>query len=313
VVVLWSKDSRRSDRVLYEASRAHQQGKLVPVLLPPLTLSEVPAPYTAFLDILPHAAAADLADVRCAGAHGCQAHLSPAGISRLPAVWANMDARVSLAHAPAVAGPCRRGSAVCPEAEVQEATSAPVNTDVDTDVDADDVVGAAIDPWLFRRVMGSFASGVTVVTTAVDGPDGPVVRGMTVSAFMSGSLEPPLCVISIRKAARMHPLLLAAGHFGVSILAKSQERISSHFAGVPMPNFEPELVWAGRTPMLANATAVIAADTTARHDCGDHTLLLGRIRHMAAAGFSPLLVHQGRYAGVAHPAEPSPEWVVDIW
>jgi flavin reductase (DIM6/NTAB) family NADH-FMN oxidoreductase RutF len=194
---------------------------------------------------------------------------------------------------------------------VQEVASAPVDTDVDPDVAGESA--PAIDPRLFRRVMGSFASGVTVVTTAADGPDGPEVRGMTVSAFMSGSLEPPLCVISIRKAARMHPLLLAAGHFGVSILAKSQERISSHFAGVPMPNFEPELIWAGRTPMLANATAVIAADTAARHDCGDHTLLLGRIRHMAAAGFPPLLVHEGRYAGVTHPAEPAPEWVVDIW
>jgi flavin reductase (DIM6/NTAB) family NADH-FMN oxidoreductase RutF len=166
-----------------------------------------------------------------------------------------------------------------------------------------------IDPILFRRAMSRFATGVTVITAAHDGEG----RGMTANAFMSGSLEPPLCVISIRKAARMHPLLLAAGHFGVSILAKSQERISSHFAGVPMPNFEPELIWAGRTPMLANATAVIAADTAARHDCGDHTLLLGRIRHMAAAGFPPLLVHEGRYAGVTHPAEPAPEWVVDIW
>jgi flavin reductase (DIM6/NTAB) family NADH-FMN oxidoreductase RutF len=161
--------------------------------------------------------------------------------------------------------------------------------------------------------MGSFASGVTVVTTVVEGPDGPQVRGMTVSAFMSGSLEPPLCVISIRKAARMHPLLIAAEHFGVSILARSQERVSTHFAGVPMPGFEPELVWAGRTPLLADAAAAIAADIAAQYDCGDHTLLVGRIRHMAAAGLPPLLVHEGRYAGIAHAAEAAPDWVVDIW
>ena len=167
----------------------------------------------------------------------------------------------------------------------------------------------AIDPQLFRRVMGSFASGVTVVTTVADGK----VRGMTVSAFMSGSLEPPLCVVSIRKQSRMHPLLIAAGHFGVSILAKSQERISSHFAGAPASDLAPELVWAGRTPLLADASAVIAADIVAQHDCGDHTLLVGHIRHMAAHGSSPLLVHGGRYAGVAHAAEPAPEWVVDLW
>src|SRR5262245_36373763 len=125
-----------------------------------------------------------------------------------------------------------------------------------------------IDPMLFRRVMGSFASGVTVVTTVADGQ----VRGMTVSAFMSGSLAPPLCVISIRKAARMHPLLIAAGHFGVSILAKAQERVSKHFAGAPMPDLVPDLTWAGRTPLLANASAVIAAELAAQYDCGDHTL-----------------------------------------
>jgi flavin reductase (DIM6/NTAB) family NADH-FMN oxidoreductase RutF len=82
---------------------------------------------------------------------------------------------------------------------------------------------------------------------------------------------------------------------------------------VPAPGFVPDLVWAGRTPMLANATAAIAADLAAHYDCGDHTLLVGRIRHMAAGGFPPLLVHEGRYAGVAHAAEPAPDWVVDIW
>lgn len=186
---------------------------------------------------------------------------------------------------------------------MQEETSAPVVDDA----------APAIDPRLFRRVMGSFASGVTVVTTVAGGK----VRGMTVSAFISGSLEPPLCVVCIRKQARMHPLLLAAGHFGVSILAKSQERISSHFAGAPASNpasnVVPEYIWAGRTPMLANVTAVIASDIVAQHDCGDHTLLVGRIRHMAASGFPPLLVHEGRYAGVAHAAEPASDWVVDIW
>ena len=136
---------------------------------------------------------------------------------------------------------------------------------------------------------------------------------MTVSAFMSGSLEPPLCVISIRKAARMHPLLLAAGHFGVSILAKTQERHQLPLRRRAGADLAPDLVWAGRTPMLANATAAIAADLTAQYDCGDHTLLVGSIRHLAAAGLPPLLVHEGRYAGVAHAAEPAPDWVVDIW
>ena len=71
---------------------------------------------------------------------------------------------------------------------------------------------ALVDHMLFRRVMGSFATGVTVITTEARGE----VRGMTANAFMSGSLEPPLCVISVAKRARIHPLLVEAGHFGVS-------------------------------------------------------------------------------------------------
>jgi flavin reductase (DIM6/NTAB) family NADH-FMN oxidoreductase RutF len=167
----------------------------------------------------------------------------------------------------------------------------------------------AIDPRLFRKVMGSFASGVTVVTTVA----GDEVRGMTVSAFMSGSLDPPLCVVSIRKQARMHPLLVAAGHFGVSMLARNQERISTHFAGAPVPGLMPELLWIGRTPLLANTTASIAADIEAQHECGDHTLFVGRIRFLAAHGRPPLLVHEGRYAGVSHvPSTPS-DWAMDFW
>ncbi|MBO0764688.1 MAG: flavin reductase family protein [Hyphomicrobiaceae bacterium] len=166
-----------------------------------------------------------------------------------------------------------------------------------------------MDPGQFRKVMGSFATGVTVVTTVARGQ----VHGMTVSAFMSGSLVPPLCVISIRKQARMHPLLIDAGHFGVSILTKNQERISTHFAGAPVADLALEYVWAGRTPLLANSASVIAADIAAQHECGDHTLLIGRIQYLAAYDRSPLLVHQGRYASASHAAEPAPEWVTDFW
>jgi flavin reductase (DIM6/NTAB) family NADH-FMN oxidoreductase RutF len=172
-----------------------------------------------------------------------------------------------------------------------------------------DTAAPPIDPALFRRVMGSFATGVTVVSTVADGQ----VRAMTVSAFMSGSLDPPLCVISIRKKARMHPLLIEAGHFGVSVLAKNQERLSSHFAGAPVTDLALEFLWAGHTPLLANAAAVIASDVATQYDCGDHTLLIGAIRYLAAHGRPPLLVHHGRYAGVTHATEPAPEWVVDFW
>jgi flavin reductase (DIM6/NTAB) family NADH-FMN oxidoreductase RutF len=60
------------------------------------------------------------------------------------------------------------------------------------------------------------------------------VRGMTANAFMSGSLEPPLCVVSVGKKARMHAFLLEAGHSGVNILARGQEPLIGHFAGRPV-------------------------------------------------------------------------------
>src|SRR6185437_5792231 len=84
-----------------------------------------------------------------------------------------------------------------------------------------------LDTGLFRRVMGRFATGVTVITAEAEGG----VRGMTANAFMSGSLSPPLCIISVAKKAKLHGVMTAGHVFGVSMLAQGQEAISRHFAG----------------------------------------------------------------------------------
>ena len=172
----------------------------------------------------------------------------------------------------------------------------------------DDKLGA-IDVTLFRRVMGSFATGVTVLSTEAGGE----VRGMTANAFMSGSLDPPLCVISVAKRARLHPCLIDAGHFGVSILARDQEKLSLHFSGGAVADLAPEFTRAGRTPVLAGACATIAANIEARHDCGDHSLFIGRITHLQAFARAPLIVHEGRYASLTYSLERAPEWVADFW
>jgi flavin reductase (DIM6/NTAB) family NADH-FMN oxidoreductase RutF len=153
-----------------------------------------------------------------------------------------------------------------------------------------------IEPTLFRKVMGSFATGVTVITTQLDGE----IRGMTANAFMSGSLEPPLCVISVARSARMHACLADAGHFGVSILGQGQRRLSEHFAGRPDANLQVDFQYMGRTPILADTACSIAADIVATHACGDHTLFIGHIVGLRAAPDRPLLVHGGRYATLAH-------------
>jgi flavin reductase (DIM6/NTAB) family NADH-FMN oxidoreductase RutF len=165
------------------------------------------------------------------------------------------------------------------------------------------------DHKLFRQVMSSFATGVTVISTEARGQ----IRGMTANAFMSGSLDPPLCVVSVAARARIHPMLVEAGHFGVSILSKDQERLSTHFAGGPAADTVPEFVRIGRTPVLAHPSAVIAADIAARHDCGDHSIFVGRIVHMEAFARPPLIVHDGRYASLTYSMERAPEWVADFW
>jgi flavin reductase (DIM6/NTAB) family NADH-FMN oxidoreductase RutF len=167
----------------------------------------------------------------------------------------------------------------------------------------------AVTPALFRNVMGRFATGVTVITA----PAGAEVRGMTVNAFMSGSLTPPLCIIAIAKSARMHEALLKATHFGVSMLAQGQEAVSVHFAGRSVEGLEVCFERMGGVPVLAGASAAIAAAVAARHDCGDHTLFIGRITDMRDEGRAPLVFQGGRYASLVYPQEPSPYPVIEFW
>ena len=164
-----------------------------------------------------------------------------------------------------------------------------------------------IEPRLFRRVMGRFATGVTVIT-AREGED---VRGMTATAFMSGSLDPPLCVVSIAKRAQMHKVLLKAGHYGVNILADGQEEYSRHFAGRRARTLEIGFAEIAGVPVLADACGRIATEIAARHDCGDHTLFVGHILHIDADDRAPLVYHAGRYGGFI-PGE-TDETVPEFW
>lgn len=155
--------------------------------------------------------------------------------------------------------------------------------------------------------MGRFATGVTVVTAVADGDR----RGMTANAFLSASLDPPLCVVSVAKRARMHAHLLKAGRFAVNILALGQEELATHFAGRPVAGLAVDFADIDGIPTIAVAGARITADLAAAHDCGDHTLFVGHIRFMAADDRPPLLYHAGRYAAlVPDPAAdaPSPEF-----
>lgn len=146
---------------------------------------------------------------------------------------------------------------------------------------------------LFRTVMGRFATGVTVVTTRI----GDETFGMTANAFMAGSLEPMLCVVSINQRAQMHGRLRQAGHYGVSFLSQEQQHLATHFAGKPIEGLLPEFDLADRTPILKRAVASVTADVVTTAECGDHTLFIGRITGLTLGDArAALLFYGGRYA-----------------
>lgn len=163
---------------------------------------------------------------------------------------------------------------------------------------------------LFRHVMGRFATGVTVVTTRI----GADVYGMTANAFMAGSLEPLLCVVSISRSAAMHARLLAAGHYGVSFLSVEQSHFAAHFAGKRLEHFAPEFDALGSVPILKRSLAAVAADILDAADCGDHTLFIGRIIDLTVgASERPLLYYGGRYGRLARFSQTAGDEPPEFW
>ena len=152
-----------------------------------------------------------------------------------------------------------------------------------------------VDAAQFRRVMGRFASGLTVITAEASGE----IRGMTASAFMSGSLDPPLIVISVARKARMHEHLLAAGRFGVNILCADQRDIATHFAGRAVEGLNAAFAVRDGIPILEACETVITATIETTYACGDHTIFLGRILTLTADDQPPLLYHAGHFRVLA--------------
>ena len=172
-----------------------------------------------------------------------------------------------------------------------------------------EAIAKPFDKALFRRAMGSFASGVTVV--GVDDADAGEPHGMTANAFMSGSAEPALCVVSVNKRARTHALVLKAGGFGVTILADDQEAIARHFAGQRTPLARYDFQRLAGAPVLGGACAQVAAKLTAPLDCGDHTLFVGEILGLEVAERAPLLYHRGTFRNFSQRVASAP--IPEFW
>jgi len=148
-----------------------------------------------------------------------------------------------------------------------------------------------IDPREFRRALGRFASGVTVITTEHEGQ----AHGMTANAFVSVSLDPPLVLVSVDNRARLHGILPRSGRYGVSVLSAGQEDLSRHFAGRPQPGLEVPFVWRGGIPLLEGALAHLVCRVVDEHPTGDHTLYIGLVECLAQREGAPLLFYTGEY------------------
>jgi flavin reductase (DIM6/NTAB) family NADH-FMN oxidoreductase RutF len=151
------------------------------------------------------------------------------------------------------------------------------------------------DQRTLRDALGSFATGVTVVT-CVDAKGHPF--GLTVNSFTSVSLEPPLLLVCIAKKARCAKALSQAPHFGVNVLQTGQQPASIRFSTTDEDRFGTTPWSLGETgaPLLMESLAVFECERHALYDGGDHYILLGRvIRASFDPKMDPLLFFRGRY------------------
>ena len=154
-----------------------------------------------------------------------------------------------------------------------------------------------IDPDTFRAVLGRFASGVTVVTTRDRaGRD----HGLTVSAFASLSLSPPLVLVCIDQSSSVHPVLRDATHFVVNMLSSGQEALSRRFAGRDPNRFDGVGYQRGSTgvAVLDDVLAYVECRLARQHDEGDHTIFVGEVEAADTGAGRPLVYYRGGYASV---------------
>lgn len=159
----------------------------------------------------------------------------------------------------------------------------------------------AIDPMQFRRALGNFATGVTIITA--QNAQGEKV-GVTANSFNSVSLDPPLILWSIDKNSSSFPVFKQATHFAVNILSGSQIDLSNKFARRNIDKFKGTSyqLGAGQAPLLDHCSAVFECDRYQVIEGGDHWIIIGKVVNFRDEGRSPLVYHQGAYSGVIpHP------------
>jgi flavin reductase len=153
----------------------------------------------------------------------------------------------------------------------------------------------------FRKAMGCFATGVTIITLDLEGE----VQGMTANAFASVSLDPPLLLVCVDHSARTHAHMHAKKRFGINILAENQREISEYYA-LPVHTHEHAEEEAGArfdrtakgTPILHGALAYLECRLQSAQDAGDHTIFIAEVEEVVVRQGEPLLFFRGKYRNI---------------
>jgi flavin reductase (DIM6/NTAB) family NADH-FMN oxidoreductase RutF len=163
----------------------------------------------------------------------------------------------------------------------------------------------AIDTTEFRRALGHFATGVTVVTYAP--ADAGEFRGTTVNSFTSVSLEPPLVLVSLGRQTRAAAALHPGSRYAVNVLHHGQRDLAMHFAGRPQPGTPAGWEVRSGVPHLAGCGAHFRCVARDVHGAGDHVLVVGLVEEFQAYGHAPLLFYRGAFEQLPSPAASEPD------
>lgn len=153
----------------------------------------------------------------------------------------------------------------------------------------------AVSKEEFRAALGRFASGITIITTFDEKLNRPL--GITVSAFSSLSLNPPLVVICIDKDAYLHDYIKAFGAFAVNILAEGQDKLSNLFASREIDKFKniSYSMSEMKLPLLDDVLVNMECNIVSDYEGGDHTIFVGEIMSVKTTDANPLLYFHGGY------------------
>lgn len=146
----------------------------------------------------------------------------------------------------------------------------------------------------FRKVLGQFATGVTIITAVADGEP----AGLSANSFTSVSLDPPLVLFSVGRSSSTWPKIERARKFAVNILGEHQEEVSRLFATPDVDRFA-QVDWhlgVGGSPVLHDTLAYLDCEIWAEYDGGDHVIVVGRVLDLGITAESgPLLYFRGQY------------------